>query len=208
MKELIHLKTNFKTEQEIDQAKINERTVYVQWANILTNDALADIVEGRPKLAVWLRPPHYPKPRSGFGLVAGNHEIIRRNKNSLRHLHNDKWHAMHLAARLAKEKPQWAAGSYVFDATELITAERHLNKIHERQCNGYQPENIKAEDRDNRAEEKIQNKVKNILKNYDAVPYFQDDPRGCALYIFFQDHKDESRAWKESHYSQHAFPVL
>lgn len=70
---------------------------------------------------------------------------------------------------------------FVYIFKDLQKLSRKLRKIYENQCNGYKNENL--EKMDLKKEEKLNKKVLELCESVGVKPYFQGDPRGCALYI-------------------------
>lgn len=72
--------------------------------------------------------------------------------------------------------------SAAIDATLLCRMARVLDRIHERECNGYHSEARRIQDE--RLEERTTEHIKAICKEHHLKPEFQDDPRGCSLRLY------------------------
>ena len=73
----------------------------------------------------------------------------------------------------------------VWQLTDLIMYATELHALYERQCNGYQ--NNQMEKRDLTREENILNSVRDIANAIGCKFYNNRDPRGLPIYLYFPE---------------------
>lgn len=83
----------------------------------------------------------------------------------------------------------WCAerGITANDADKLMSCARQLHRLDEKSCNGFTnwkgDWDEEAETRNDAKTEKVETKVRSILKQYGMTPEFNGDPRGGSVYI-------------------------